>query len=290
MRFSEIYKQGKSEGRAVLSLEFFPPKDEAALSSTLALVDELAKLGPDFMTVTYGAGGGARNFSREIVRHIAEHLRRIAVQHITCIGRSRADIANVLSDLEKLGIRHILALRGDLPKGVKTWPGPSEISGSVELTEFAAKQHGFSVAVAGYPETHKDAPSPQSDLDHLKRKLDAGAEVVFTQLFFDPKVYFNFIDRCRNAGIAVPIVPGIMPIGSISQIKRFTDMCGASIPAALADSLAKLEAKPDEVVKFGTDYAIKLCEQLIENGAPGIHLYTLNKSTQARAIIQALAR
>lgn len=273
----------------MLSLEFFPPKDPSGLASTLSLIEELSALNPTFMTVTYGAGGAQTGPAEELVRFINEKLKLIAVQHLTCSRHSVAEIDLIVSDLLKRGIRHILALRGDPAQGETEFrPHPAGFSCARDLTRHLAGRSEFSLAVAGYPEVHREAHSPESDLAYLKEKVDAGGEIIITQLFFDNSHYFRFVDAARKIGITAPIVPGIMPIGNIKQLKRFTSLCGAIIPAEVEARLAKLENDPEGVVRYGTEYAISQGEALLAAGVPGLHLYTLNKSAQVRPIIEQL--
>jgi methylenetetrahydrofolate reductase (NADPH) len=285
MTFTEIY----SGSRPVLSFEFFPPKKRELLNQTLELIAELNQLKPDLITVTYGAGGGTRGLTREIVSYVHSRLHTIAVAHLTCINHTKDEIKQVVSELEGEGIRHILALRGDTPKQVDNLVSPLDsFHNAKELTEFLKSKSGFNIAVAGYPETHKDASSADADLEYLKSKVDAGAEVIYTQLFFEPQIYFDFVKRARSIGIHIPIVPGIMPISNTEQLKRFTSMCGASIPEKVTNELTSIGDNRDEIIRFGIDFSISLCQELINGGAPGIHIYTLNNSRQVAPIVKAL--
>lgn len=279
--FSATY----AEGRPVLSLEFFPPKEDSALEQALQRMEELSRLGPRFVTVTYGAGGGTRERTRQMVRFARQTLKVTAVAHLTCVGHTRAEVEAVADALHADGIRHLLALRGDPPAGSGRFaPCPGGYTSAQELTACLKASGRFHLAVAGYPETHPEAASPEADLDYLKAKVDAGAEVVFTQLFFDCAHYFRFRDRAAKAGVNVPIVPGLMPIASAAGVRRMTTLCGASLPKEVAAALDEVE----DLERFGIDYALQQGRALLEGGAPGIHLYTLNRSGQAEAVIRGL--
>ncbi len=282
MTFSKFITSGKK----IITFEFFPPKKEEDLPATYALMAELSKLEPDFMTVTYGAGGGTRAFTEQMVSYAHNELGMTAVAHLACSGHSKSEIAEMLERLQNAGISHILALRGDPPNGEPFMARPDGFRYASELVSFI-KQHGdFSVAVAGYPEKHPEAESFERDLYYLKQKVDAGAELIITQLFFDTALYFNFVKKAREIGITVPILPGIMPINSVAQIKRITARCKATIPDTL---LSQLNALPEsEVQNFGTEYALKMCRELLAGGSCGVHIFTLNKSTHALKIVKAL--
>ena len=283
--FSQIF----SSNNKILSLEFFPPKKIEGLESTKELIRDLSGLNPNFMTCTYGAGGSTRDLTKDIVSFIHRELNIPAVAHLTCVGHAKHEIDKVLEGLVDEGISHILALRGDPPKGETNFQAhPDGFTCARDLAKHISNKKNISVAVAGYPETHAEAKSPEADIEYLREKVDAGAELIFTQLFFEAEVYFDFCERAQAAGINVPISPGIMPIASVQQVKRFTKMCGASIPKSLGDSLSQFEGE-EGVTQFGIDYATELSSVLLEGGAPGIHLYTLNKSVQSRPIIENLS-
>lgn len=284
-KFSEFFTSKKP----ILSLEFFPPKRADLLERTFDRIRQLKELNPSFMTVTYGAGGGTRELTQRMVSYIHGALEVPAVAHLTCVGHTQAEINGVLDGLKEVGINNILALRGDPPKGETTFTPPKNgFSNAKELTSFVAGRGDFSIAVAGYPETHLEAKSPEDDIRYLKTKVDAGAEVIITQLFFDPEMYLRFRDRCDKAGIKVPILPGIMPISDVNQVKRFTAMCGASIPERISNDLARYESGDSDILEYGTKEAISLCTKLLQEGAPGVHIYTLNKSNQTEPIVLGL--
>lgn len=295
MFFRSLY----SSQSPVLSLELFPPKESDKLGATLQTIGDLGSLKPHFMTVTYGAGGGTKSLTCQLVSHIKNQLGIPAVAHLTCLQHTVAELEELLDLYESHGVRNILALRGDAPKdsGQTTSEQGSEGEGYRHASfpnarDFVAHirktRPNHSIAVAGYPEVHRDARSPESDLAYLREKIDAGGEVIVTQLFFDNSHYFRFVRRAREVGITAPIVPGIMPISSVAQLTRFNTMCGASIPESLLKELDRFSFNPNDIVKFGTAFAVRQCEELLAGGAPGVHLYTLNKSTQVRPIIEAL--
>ncbi len=283
MKFSDIYSSNKS----IISFEFFPPRKKEHLEKTKSLMKELASLGPDFMTVTYGAGGSTRTFTKDLVSYINSEINLPAVAHLTCVSHTKEEIDQVLNELKESGISNILALRGDPPKGKKGFEiTPGGFSCARDLTNHLKSRNDFSIAVAGYPESHLEAKSAQEDLRYLKEKVDAGAEVVLTQLFFDTELYFDFCKQAKEIGINIPIVPGILPISSKSQLEKFTSLCGASIPTRLEKELLSL--KDEDVVSFGTEYAIEMCRKLLEGGAPGLHIYTLNKWQQTGPIVESI--
>lgn len=269
----------------VFSFEFFPPKDDAGADALYQTIETLKQLTPSFVSVTYGAGGSTRRKTIEITERIKREIGIEAMAHLTCVGHSRGEILTLLEELEAAGIENIMALRGDPPKGETSFvPHPDGFRYASELVNFIRSQKSFCLGVAGYPEVHPEALSKEADLANLKRKVEAGGQFVVTQLFFDSKHYFDLVQRTEAAGIHVPIVPGIMPITNVAQIKRFTQMCGAKIPRDLMAELEAVEGNNEAVVQVGIQHATNQCEDLLRGGAPGIHFYTLNKSLATRTI------
>jgi methylenetetrahydrofolate reductase (NADPH) len=277
-----------SAGRPLFSFEFFPPKDDGAAAQLMETAANLRDLRPDFVTVTYGAGGSTRHRTLDLVARIKKELAIESAAHLTCVGHSKTEIRTVLDDLAGRGIENIIALRGDPPRGETSFkPHPDGYHYANELAEEVARK-GFCFGVAGYPEKHPEAPSLEEDLDHLKRKVNTGASFVTTQLFFHNGHYFDFVAKARAKGIKIPIVPGIMPITNFTQIQRFTALCGASLPKALEMELAAVQADTEAVTRIGIRQAAQQCEELLRKGAPGIHFYTLNKSRATREILEHL--
>ena len=272
-----------------LSFEFFPPKTAENLATTKQLIAELAQYHPDFMSVTYGAVGGTRDLTFALVDYINAELQQTAVAHFTCVGHSRHEIETLLARYERAGIVNLLALRGDPPVGqVEFQKHPGGFDCARDLVRFISSLGKFNVAVAGYPEKHKEAVSCDADLHYLREKVDAGADVVITQMFFDSALYFRFLERAQSFGISVPILPGIIPIYNLEQIKRFSTMCGASIPGHLTRRLALVENDETGVQNLGISYAVEMIEELLSGGAPGVHLFTLNRPHQIKSIIQSV--
>lgn len=273
------------------SFEFFPPKDNDGFDQLFETIENLKKWNPAFVSVTYGAGGSTRSKTVELVGRIKNEIGLESMAHLTCVGSTADEIRSVLDSLKSKGIGNVLALRGDPPQDQKQFVKPVNGFGYAnELVAFIKKHYDFCLGVAGYPEGHVECPDKSKDLENLKRKVDAGADFIVTQLFFDNRRYFDFIDRARAIGIKVPIIPGIMPIANVSQIKRFTKMCGATIPDSL---MARLDAHQDNaplVREIGIEHATRQCEDLLSGGAPGIHFYTLNKSNATLTILDNLKK
>jgi methylenetetrahydrofolate reductase (NADPH) len=272
-----------------LSFEFFPPKDEIGFWDLYQTVEKLKPLAPTFVSVTYGAGGSTRKKTVDLVARIKSDIRIESMAHLTCVGATRREIGEMIDTLKSRGVENILALRGDPPLGQAKFEQPVDgFAHANELVAFIRDRHDFCVGGAGHPETHPEAPDPQTDLDHLKRKVDAGCDFLITQLFFDNDLFYRFRDRAVACGIAVPIIAGIMPIISLSQIKRFTQMCGATIPRDLLQKMEALEDDAEAVRHVGTYHASEQCRDLLDHDVAGIHFYTLNRSTATRAICQQI--
>lgn len=279
-----------ANGRPTRSVEFFPPKDEPAWDQFEATAREILALKPDFVSITYGAGGSTRERTDRAARFLKDELGLLVMPHLTCVGASREEIAEVAGRFYEDGFRNIMALRGDPPKGetafVVAKDGLQYGSDLVGLLH-----HHFPdlcIGVGGYPEKHPEAINPTSDIENLRIKVAQGAHFVTTQLFFDNDVYFRFVDDCRAAGITVPIIPGIMPVLSYRQIRRFTEMCGTTLPAPLLSLLEEAQEDPRAVEKIGVKWAANQINDLLPRGAPGYHLYILNKAGPTLALAEAI--
>jgi methylenetetrahydrofolate reductase (NADPH) len=275
--------------RPVFSFEFFPPKTDEGQQTLRNTLEILKDDAPDYVSVTYGAGGTTRNRTVEITKTIKRDFGIEAMAHLSCVGEPSERLVEILEEVEAAGIQNVLALRGDPPRGETAWkPHPGGLSFSVELIRLIRERFDFCVGAACFPEVHLDAPDRASDLRYAREKIEAGAGFLITQLFFDNDFYFEYVDDARAAGIDVPIIPGIMPITNYGQIHRFTDMCGAKIPEDLERQLTGRADDPEAVAELGVAYATLQCSDLLARGAPGIHFYTLNRSPATRAILAAL--
>jgi methylenetetrahydrofolate reductase (NADPH) len=280
-----------ASGTPCFSFEFFPPRSEEGERNLEHALAELSRMDPTFVSVTYGAGGTSAQKLKtiDIVTQIKERYGLEAMAHFTCVGATVDELRVTLDRMRDAGIENVLALRGDPPHGQDEWTATEGgLSYSRELIELIRGGYDFTIGAACFPEVHIHAESAESDLRYCKAKVDAGARFLITQLFFDTQAYWDFVARARDAGIEVPIVPGIMPIGNVAQIRRFTSMCGATIPERLHRELELRADQPEAVADFGVAYATLQCAELLEGGAPGIHFYTLNRSPATRAILSAL--
>lgn len=272
--------------KRTFSFEFFPPKTPEGMDKLRATRDQLALLKPKFFSVTFGAGGSTRDHSLETVLDI-QRAGYAAAPHLSCIGSTRDNIRAILQEYQTHGIRHIVALRGDLPSGMAS---TGEFRYANELVEFIRSETGdwFNIEVAAYPEYHPQARSARDDLLNFKRKVDAGANSAITQYFFNADAYFNFVDECAALGATLPIVPGIMPIGNFSQLARFSDACGAEIPRWMRKQMEAYSDDIESIRAFGLDVVTDLCERLLKAGAPGLHFYTMNQAAATTTIWQRL--
>jgi len=275
--------------RPFFSFEFFPPKDEAGSKQLFATIEDLVPLRPAFVSITYGAGGSSRARTVSLAKQIQSEIGLTVVAHVTCVGSTRAELRELFDDLSRAGIKNVLALRGDPPKGETAFvPAAGGFAYASELIAMLKRNYDFCVGAACYPETHVEATSPEADLDNLKRKVDAGAEFLVSQLFLDNDAYFEFAARARRAGVEVPIVPGLMPVTNFEQTRRFTAMCGATIPPKLSVEMDARKGDARAVEDLGVSYASMQAIELLQNGAPGIHFYTLNRSPATRAVVSAI--
>jgi methylenetetrahydrofolate reductase (NADPH) len=276
-------------GQRTISFEFFPPKDDIGFWDLYHTIERLKPIGPSFVSVTYGAGGSTRRKTVELVKRIKHDIGLESMAHLTCVGATKEEIQAVLDDLCGAGMENVLALRGDPPRGESAFvPTPGGFRYANELVEFIRSRYPFCVGAACYPEVHPEAPDAETDLANLKRKVDAGADFLISQLFFDNRDFFAFRDRAAAAGIRVPILAGIMPIVSAGGIKRMTQMCGAKIPPDLLARIEAVEPDGDAVRQIGVEHSARQCEDLVRQGVAGIHFYTLNRSTATRAIFERL--
>src|SRR5581483_11757544 len=267
----------------------FPPKTDAGERVLGLALESLRQLDPAFVSVTYGAGGSSRGRTLDLTKWIKQELGIEAMAHLSCVGCTREELVEILDDMRAAVIENVLALRGDPPRGVECWePHPGGLSYSTELAALINGGYRACIGGACFPEIHPEAPDLAHDLRFLKEKVEAGVSFLITQLFFDNELYFGFVEEARAAGIDVPILPGIMPITDVKQIKTITGMCGATIPEALLGQLELRAGDPDAVLQLGVSYATLQCAELLARGAPGIHFYTLNRSPATRAILSAL--
>ncbi len=285
MRISEAL----ANTRPFFSFEFFPPKDEAGSRQLFAAIEQLLPLRPAFVSITYGAGGSSRARTVALAKQIQQEIGLTVMAHVTCVGSTRAELRALFDDLARAGVQNILALRGDPPKGASDFQAPAGgFTYASELIAMLKQNYNFCIGAACYPEGHPQSPSLADDMAHLQEKVEAGAEFLVSQLFFDNDVWTAFVKRARAANIRVPMLPGLMPITNSDQIARFTKMCGASIPPKLLRELELRRGEEHAVEDLGVAYAVLQATQLLGRGASGVHFYTLNRSPATRAIVSAL--
>jgi len=286
MRLNQLYQSGKPE----ISIELFPPKTPEGVEKLFETVERLKRLQPVYFSMTYGAGGSTRNLTVELCDRLKTQAKVETTCHLNIIGQSKAETRENLRRIKAAGIYNLLALRGDPPRDRPDFkPHPDGFHSSVELIEEARKDPWFSIAVTGFPEVHPEAKDRAADLAYLKRKVEAGGCVIITQFFLDNAYFFEFLGLVKKAGIAAPVVPGILPILSASQLRRFAALCGSTIPLAVESALAKYEGDDEGATQYGIELATRLCRELIKSGVPGLHFYALNRSRSTENILSNLA-
>jgi methylenetetrahydrofolate reductase (NADPH) len=279
-----------ASSRPCFSFEFFPPRDDAGVEQLLETMRTLRTLDPAFVSVTFGAGGSTRARTADLVVRLREEVGIEAMAHFSCVGSTRDELRDALQRMHDSGISSVLALRGDAPRDQADWtPAPGGLSYASDLVSLLTEEFEFAVGAACHPEKHPEAPDPATDLAYLRRKVDAGAEFLITQLFFDNTSYFTFVQRAREAGVMVPIVPGIMPITNFSQLARFSDGCGAEIPRWIRLKLASFGDDSAAIKAFGLDVVTALCQRLLDGGAPGLHFYSMNQAGPTRDVCSRLS-
>jgi len=282
-------REAYGDGRFGLSFELYPPKTPAGEATMFRHLDELMAFAPSFVTCTYGAGGSTRHKTLEVVTEVRRRYGCTVASHLTCVGSTVEQLRSYLAEASEQGVENIVALRGDPPKGDTTFqPVPGGFCYANELVALICREFPqFGVAVAGYPETHQEALSPEADLENLKRKVDAGGTVVITQLFYDNADLLRFRDRCRQLGITAPIVPGILPVTNFAQIRRIASLCGARLPGEFVAALERATSDAEQF-EVGVEFAIRQVRALIDAGVPGLHFYVLNQSPAAVRVLQAV--
>jgi len=283
MTIAEAYESGKFG----LSFELFPPKTAAGMRSLSHHVEALAAVGPSYITCTYGAGGSTQDKTLEVISGVRQRHNLPVATHLTCVGRAADELADYLQRAWDLGVRNVVALRGDPPQGASEFtPPPGGFSYANELVTFIRDSFpAMGIAVGGYPETHRQAPSAQADLENLKRKVDAGADVIITQLFYENRDFFDFRERCETIGIRIPIVPGLLPVTAGAQIARITSLCGAKLPRSLVDDLQRHADDPVGQFEVGVEFATRQTAELLAAGVAGLHFYVLNKSKATERVL-----
>jgi methylenetetrahydrofolate reductase (NADPH) len=275
--------------RPVFSVEFFPPKTDEARLQLFETARALRELDPDFVSVTYGAGGSTREGTVEVTTTLKRELGLEVMAHLSCVGETVEGLARTLDRIEAAGIENVFALRGDPPRGQTDFVQPEGgLASAAELAAFISGRYDFTIGGACFPEVHPEAPDLEADLDYLKTKVEAGASFLITQLFFDNRVYFDFVAAARRKGIDVPILAGVIPVASYAQTRRICDLCDATIPAPLEAAFSAAGGDPEREFELGVAYAAQQCSELLVAGVPGIHFYALNRAPATRAVLGAL--
>ena len=286
MKIGESY----ADGRFGLSFELFPPKTSAGEKALFEHLDRLIEFSPSYITCTYGAGGSTQAKTLDIIDRVQNAYACMVASHLTCVGLSRNELIHYLQEADKRNISNIVALRGDPPQGADSFEPPEDgLRYASELVTLICDAFPeFGIAVAGYPETHREAESPEADLENLQRKVELGGDLVITQLFYDNADFFRFQELCKVRGIQVPIVPGILPVTNLAQIQRISGLCGATLPPAFEAALKQCEDDEEKQFEVGVRFAIEQVTELIDHGVPGIHFYVLNKSNATARILESV--
>ena len=280
-----------SEKEKTFSFEFFPPKTPRGVSNLYVNIEELNKLGPDFVSVTYGAGGSSRGTTMDICKEIQARFDLAAMHHFTCVGHSQNELKDILDQMKSNNIKNVLALRGDQPKDVEKWEtAPDGFEFCYQLNDLIRETYGdfFSIGVAGFPDGHINCPDKDTDTRYLKIKIDHGGEFVVTQLFFDNTVYSEYLDRLRGAGVNVRVIPGILPITSYEGLIKFCNICGTEVTQEVHEIFKPISNDEDATIKAGIEFAVRQCNDLLDRGSPGLHFFTLNKVEPVREIWKRL--
>ena len=279
----------KSEQKTTISFELFPARSAKGTETLEKTIDKLAALNPDFVSVTFGAGGSTREGSRQLLQKLKHEKGLDVLAYFACFGLGAEEIGSVLDSYQAIGVESVLAVRGDAPREESFEPHPDSLPYASDLVAFIRQRYAFCLGVAAYPEGHIDAPDRKKDLEYLKLKVDQGGEYIITNYFYDTRYFFDFIDRCRGIGIEVPIVPGIMPIYSIKMMEMLAGMCGATITEEVRKGLASLkDGDKDALIEFGIEFAFRQCAELLKAGVPGLHIYTMDRSVSTAGVVNRL--
>jgi methylenetetrahydrofolate reductase (NADPH) len=286
MKLTDLWSTSQ---KPTVSFELFPARTEKAAANLGKAIERLAALKPDFVSVTFGAGGSTREGSRQLVKKLQQDYGLEVVAYFAGYGLGPDAITAVLDDYHEIGVESILVVRGDIPKEQDFEPHPDSFAHATDLVAFIRPKYDFCIGVAGYPEGHIEAESKEKDLDYLKQKVDLGAEYIIANYFYDNDYYFDFVDRCREIGIEVPILPGVMPVYSVKMMKILAGICGATITDDLTQGITALpEGNSDALVEFGIDFAVQQCAELINSSVPGLHIYTMDRSKSTAGVVKKL--
>ena len=284
MKIRDILHQKRT-----VSCEFFPPREEDGIPAVFRAIDRVGAYNPDFISVTYGAGGSTRAFTERITMQVKQETDLEVMAHLTCVAQTRDEVHDVLDRLDQAGVENVIALRGDPPRGQENFvPAEGGFGHATELIDHIRANFDFGLAAACYPEGHTESPDLDSDIHYAREKVDKGADFLITQLFYDNRYFFEFMERAHQAGINVPVIPGVLPILNTAQIRRFTSLCGATIPPDLDAKLDQFAEDDNAVRDLGVEYASRQVEELWENGVPGVHFYVLNRSYSVSRILANL--